>query len=142
MISPVLHIARFQELPDKPDEMLVLNAPAQNVDQHMMVNVVKAPLDVALQYPLCRNLLAQYGKDVLAGILRTPALSEPEGRCVRCRFRYGVESQRIQRLHRPVVHTGDSQWTLRLFPRLLDVDPAERLCLIPFVCQGQHTAHF
>ena len=59
MISPVLHIARFQELPDKPDEMLVLNAPAQNVDQHMMVNVVKAPLDVSLNEPLdpCKILL-------------------------------------------------------------------------------------
>lgn len=51
MVNPILHIARFQELPDKPDEMLILNAPAQDVDQCMMVNMVKAPLNVTLDKP-------------------------------------------------------------------------------------------
>ena len=53
VISPLLHIARFQELPHQGEKGFVLNAFAQQVDENMVVKTVKAALNVSLDNPLC-----------------------------------------------------------------------------------------
>ena len=44
VISPLLHIARFQELPHQGEKGFVLNAFAQQVDENMVVKAIEAAL--------------------------------------------------------------------------------------------------
>ena len=52
VISPLLHIARFQELPHQGEKGFVLNAFAQQVDENMVVKAIEAALNVPLYNPL------------------------------------------------------------------------------------------
>ena len=53
MVIPVLHISGFQKFPKQTDEMFVCNPLPQNVNQHMMVYIVKTALYIPLNEPLC-----------------------------------------------------------------------------------------
>lgn len=53
VISPLLHIARFQELPHQEEKGFILDAFAQQVNENMVVKTVKAALNVSLDNPLC-----------------------------------------------------------------------------------------
>lgn len=108
----------------------------------LMADVVEAPFDVALQHPLWGELAAERRKDIFTSVLCTASFAESEGLCVCCCLRYRVESQGIERLHGPVVHTGNTQRTFLSLTRFLDIFPPEGFCLVAFVCQGECAPHF
>ena len=107
-----------------------------------MADVVKAPFDVTLQYPLRGKAAAKCREYVFTSILRTAPFAETERLRVCCCLRHQVEGQGIERLHGPVIHTGNTQRTFLFLARFLNIHPAERFSLVAFVCQTERTAHF
>lgn len=79
VVDPILHVACFQKLPDKPYEMLILDAPAQNIDQNVVVNMVKASFYVALDKPLDPSKILLH---ILERRVAAPLLDGSRGMCL------------------------------------------------------------
>lgn len=107
-----------------------------------MADMVEATLDVTFQYPLWTDVSAAHvRKNIFTGILTAPSLSESERAGICRRFCHGVQCQRIERLHGPVIHRGNPKRAFRLFVLLVDVYPAEGTGFVVLIRQGQHRPH-
>ena len=110
------------------------------VYEPLVADVVKASFDVALQYPLGRKAAAKCCEYIFTGILGAAPFAEAKRLRVCCCLRHRIEGQGIERLHGPVIHTGNTQRAFLFLARFLDIHPAERFCLVAFTCSEQDNA--
>lgn len=55
VVFPLFHISGFQKFPHQADKGFVLDSPAENFNQYMVVKAVETRLDIALHKPLCAS---------------------------------------------------------------------------------------
>ena len=108
VILPIFHISRFQEFPDQADEMLIRNAPAQYLHQHMMVNVVKTSFDITLNKPFDPRVVPL---DILQGRMTAPLWAESMGSNVKGRFINAFQYHAHHLLHQLVVEGRNTKRT-------------------------------
>ena len=51
VVLPLLHVSGLQKFPHQGQELLILDSPAQDIDEDMVVKAVETRLDVALHHP-------------------------------------------------------------------------------------------
>ena len=72
MILPILHISRFKKLPNELYQPRVLDFGADNTNEYLVVDIVKAPLNVAFYEPrYARKFLLQRLQGRVAISVRT-----------------------------------------------------------------------
>ena len=73
-----------------------------------MGNGVKTPFDVSFEYPLRRFPFSERYETLFYRISRRSLRSKTIRIGVRCGFRYWVQSQQVESLHRSAFHHGNA----------------------------------
>ena len=134
MVLPLLHVSGLQKFPHQGQELLVLDSPAQDMDEDVVVKAVEARLDVALHHPAHTGEGAlNLGQRRVAAPLRAEAMGAVgKSGFINC-FQYHPDDF----LHQLVIGRGNPQRTLfRGIVLLGDVGPAGRIRLVALVFQG------
>src|SRR3954452_20637690 len=96
--------------------------------------MVKERLDVGVEDPRTRSLLAECDEDRLDRVHRAPSGSEPIAVRLEACFPFGFQRQLDDSLHHAVPDGRDAQGT-HLAVGLRDIDPLDRLWLVSLEVQ-------
>ena len=132
VIFPIFQVACPEEFPEQFDEVLVGNTPSDDADEDMVVDVVKAALDVALYEPFhaCERPL-YFGQTRMTAPIRP----EPVRMDRKSRFIDGLQHDPDYLLHQFVICRWNTQWPFFAAVFLCDILPLGWLWLIAVVFQ-------
>ena len=134
MVHPVFHVSRLEEFPNQPYKVLIFDSAAEDVHQHMVVDVVKAAFNISFHKPRDPSeSLFDLHKRRMAAPIRSESVGVRRESVLIDTFQYHADYL----LHQFILEGWDAQRTFFLWIVVLgNIGSSGRTWLITAILQG------